>query len=408
MSKVLSYLVAFLMPFSVSAQNTSDFIDAVQLFSDEEYAKALEKFQMLHQKDTTDDAVLYYLGMCEYTMGNVSVSEKHFEKAYQIDSTNTWYLSALASLYSTTNRRAKAAYLCEKLVKMSPMYRSAYTYTMIADQKLMEMQDSLALSYYEQALELEPDYAPAELGRAEIHRMHGRFPSFFVSLGKYVHNEMVPGEIKSSYLQEILQRMDSRFYWVWGEQVRTLVDDCLGMHPDDIQSRINKMNIDFIQKDTTDIYKQCEALIPLARQQKDTSNLLMAYEVLGDLHHQQGRDKMAYKYYEDALEVDPDCTAVLNNYAYFLCISGKNLKKAAKMSLRSVEIEPDNATYLDTYGWILYLQGKYKEAKPYFKHAMIYGGKDSSVILEHYSKVLEKLGEKDLSIYYKNLSDQKK
>ena len=74
---------------------------------------------------------------------------------------------------------------------------------------------------------------------------------------------------------------------------------------------------------------------------------------------------------------------------------------------RAVELEPDNATYLDTYGWLLYLLRRPKEAKPYFKHAMLYGGKDSAVVLEHYSKVLEALGEEDLATYYKNLSEQK-
>ena len=39
---------------------------------------------------------------------------------------------------------------------------------------------------------------------------------------------------------------------------------------------------------------------------------------------------------------------------------------------------------------------------------MLYGGKDSATILEHYSKVLEALGEKDLALYYKNLAEQKK
>ena len=39
---------------------------------------------------------------------------------------------------------------------------------------------------------------------------------------------------------------------------------------------------------------------------------------------------------------------------------------------------------------------------------MLYGGKDSAVVLEHYSIVLDALGETDLSIYYKNLSEQKK
>ena len=76
------------------------------------------------------------------------------------------------------------------------------------------------------------------------------------------------------------------------------------------------------------------------------------------------------------------------------------MAKAEKMAKECVTLEPDNPTYLDTYGWILYLRGRAKEAQPYFKHAMLYGGKDSAVVLMHYSLVLEKLGEKELAAYY--------
>ena len=78
------------------------------------------------------------------------------------------------------------------------------------------------------------------------------------------------------------------------------------------------------------------------------------------------------------------------------------------MSKKTIEAEPDNATYLDTFGWILYLQGKALEAKPFFKHAMLYGGKDSSVILDHYAEVLYELKEYDLAFVYWNLALQKK
>ena len=77
------------------------------------------------------------------------------------------------------------------------------------------------------------------------------------------------------------------------------------------------------------------------------------------------------------------------------------------MSRKTVEAEPDNATYLDTYGWILYLQGKPQEAKPHFKHAMLYGGKDSAVIMDHYAEVLYALKEYDLAFVYWNLAKQK-
>ena len=78
------------------------------------------------------------------------------------------------------------------------------------------------------------------------------------------------------------------------------------------------------------------------------------------------------------------------------------------MSKKTIDAEPDNATYLDTYGWILFLRGKARQAKPYFKHAMLYGGKDSAVVLMHFSLVLKALGEDDLATYYRTLAENKK
>ena len=70
------------------------------------------------------------------------------------------------------------------------------------------------------------------------------------------------------------------------------------------------------------------------------------------------------------------------------------------MSKKTSEAEPSNATYLDTYGWILYLMGRHIESKAIFKQAMIYGGKESSVILDHYAEVLYALEEYDLAFIY--------
>ena len=47
------------------------------------------------------------------------------------------------------------------------------------------------------------------------------------------------------------------------------------------------------------------------------------------------------------------------------------------------------------------------EAKPFFKHAMLYGGKDSVTVLDHYAEVLYALGEYDLAKVYWNLAKNK-
>ena len=410
MRKLLAYFTALLLGGAVaSAQNESALIDAVQLFADGRYAEAKTQFEMLHAKDSTDDAVLYYLGMCEFASGDRASCETHLKQACQVDSTNGWYLSSLASLYNSMGRQRESAKLCEKLVKMgSPTYRTPYTYTLIADGKLAERSDSLALHYYEQALELDPDYAPAEIGKAEIMRMKGNLPAFFLSLEKFVSSDIVYPDMKSNYLRALIENMDAKFYWVWGEQLGRLVDECASMHPEDVQSQVNRLNMCYIKRDTVQIVKICQDIIPLATAAKDTTNLMMAYEAIADIHHARGEEKETFAVYERALAAYPDCCPVLNNYAYYLSLKKSKLKKALKMSARTIELEPDNATYLDTYAWILYLLGRPGEAKPYFKHAMIYGGKESAVVLEHYALVLEALGETDVAAYYRSLSEQKK
>lgn len=132
----------------------------------------------------------------------------------------------------------------------------------------------------------------------------------------------------------------------------------------------------------------------------DTSVAVSAYASMGDAYYRKNDTKNAFKSYEKVLKISPDNIQVLNNYAYYLSLTGKKLKKACAMSRKTVEAEPDNATYLDTYGWILYLQGRAREAEPYFAHAMLYGGKDSPVIMDHYAEVLYALGKYDRAFVY--------
>ena len=137
---------------------------------------------------------------------------------------------------------------------------------------------------------------------------------------------------------------------------------------------------------------------------KEKDLCLSAWSMMGDAKHSKGDAKGAFKAYDKALKLNPDYVPVLNNYAYYLSLEGKKLKKAYNMSKKTIEAEPDNATYLDTFGWILHLMGKDLEAKPFFKHAMLYGGKESAVILEHYVVVLEALGEYDTASVYRNMA----
>lgn len=405
------YMLSALSCLCLDAQKAADsgpFLDAAREYAEGRYSQARDKFLALFEEAPEDDAVNYYLGLCELALGENAGAAEHLSGAARLDSTNVWYFNALATLYSNTGERTLLADVCEKLVGMSPaLYDTPYTLTLIADTRFQQRRDSVALSYYNRALELDPDYAPAELGKVELLRMTGRYPDFFVALDHFINNEDVRGDIKSDYLSVIVDNIDSKFWWVWGEQLKKLVDRCLELHPEDLVSWELKIKLLSIESRWEEVLEACDRLAKSAEAQGDKEKQVFAYSYEGDVSHQNGDKKRAFKAYREALKINPDYAPVLNNYAYYLSLEKRSLRKALEMSRRTVELEPDNATYLDTCGWILYLLHKPLEAKPLFKHAMLYGGKESAVILEHYSKVLESLGEKDLSSYYKSLSEQK-
>ena len=158
-------------------------------------------------------------------------------------------------------------------------------------------------------------------------------------------------------------------------------------------------------KDYEGIIANCNEI--LGRFASDTARTKPALATLGDAYYEMGKVKEAFKAYDKALKIDPGYVPVLNNYAWYLAMQKKSLKKAAAMSRKTIEKEPDNPTYLDTYGWILHLQGKDKDARTYFKHAMLYGGREDPTCLRHFATVLDALGETDLAKVYRSQAESR-
>jgi len=126
--------------------------------------------------------------------------------------------------------------------------------------------------------------------------------------------------------------------------------------------------------------------------------LAQFYANLGDSYYRIKDYKNSDKYYEKALEIEPNNIYVLNNYSYYLSLRGENLDRAEALSLKANEIEPNQPNYEDTYAWILYKQGKYVAAKEWLEKAVENGGNSNAVILEHLGDVNAKLGNIDKAL----------
>ena len=168
MRKIATYLMAILLPLSslfATEPDSDKFLDAVAQYAEGHYSSALVLLTELLETSPDDDAVNYYMGLCELPLNKIQEATLHLEKAASIDSTNQWYTNALVNLYGATGNRIKFADSCEKLVRLNPgMYSNPYTLTIIGDARLAQGRDSAALEKYSQALEIDPSYIHARLG----------------------------------------------------------------------------------------------------------------------------------------------------------------------------------------------------------------------------------------------------
>lgn len=406
-----------------------------------------------------------------YTLIDLYINQNEYDKAIST-------LSQIETVFGQTDMTAFARF---DLLRMSGKEREGYDYlkkynsghassrisSVLGDYYLNRYDKDSAMIMYNEALSVEPDYAPALLGIASIHRMNSEYDAYFSYVDRFISDPYIASEPKSRYLSDAFSPNDPYFLEAFRPQIDSLMDNAMTVNQGD--SLINmsaafyyyftrrvdkaldifKKNVrssvgskaawsnylmalfsaqrwqeyyfatgDALSRFSTEPYfveqrgvacamyedydeaiRQFRNLLSMSAP-GDSAAVVNCYSMLGDLYHQKGEPKEGNKCYDKVLRLDPDNLPVLNNYAYYLSMTGKSLKKAAGMGKKCVDAEPDNPTYIDTYAWILHLLGRSYEAKDLFRHAMLYGGRESAVILDHYAEVLYSLGDKDLAFLY--------
>jgi TolB-like protein len=75
-----------------------------------------------------------------------------------------------------------------------------------------------------------------------------------------------------------------------------------------------------------------------------------------------GKKDKAEEYYRKALSLEPDEPGRMNDLAFLLIDSERNITEGINLVDKALELKPDNYLFLHTKGWGLYRQGKYGEA----------------------------------------------
>ncbi len=351
--------------------------------------KTLKRLADSHPNDNTFRIML----------GNWLMNNKKYKEAYKLfaqtlkeEPDNTYALSSMYDYYRSSGRDSLAKQMMERILmgKNTPSDSRAQFLKQAIQENERRGGDSTVII---RLMERMTQVVPQDVSLAEIRA------------GYYQLKKLPEAEVDTALVQLLRIAPDNasaRFQLIqnkWRSQdwkeVAALSEPGMLYNPDEMVFYYFTGLARYYQHDdegALDAFRRGTAEI------NDKSNADIVsdfYAIMGDIYHSKHMNDKAYAAYDSCLQWKADHTMTLNNYAYFLCVDGGDLKKAAEMSAKAVKSEPDNATFLDTYAWILYKQERYAEAKMYMDATLKNVANDSvsADVWEHAADIYYKVGE---------------
>ena len=399
------------------------------LFGVRLYEKALEESRKLVEEYPYDDENYRVLGDIYNAMGRDSLALLNYGEALRIDSTNAVTLFSLASFYRQRNdNRNYIAQLRRifdnpdvsleykkrvfgDLTSNTDFYRNNYfslnllISTLVTlypdDYSVVDMyathtvrggETEQGLNLYKSFIQLQPQTLDAyrNIIIIETHLMRPDSVAKYSDMALEYFPESVDIMLDKSYAQMKMERYD--------EAVATMQTASRNAVGDSVRIAVVGILGDMYRL-AGDDRAALRCYRKAARLSSDPLDKSVFAGLAADTYHEQGKLQRAFRFYNRALKLNPDNAGVLNNFAYYLAIEGRDLERALEMSERANRLVGNSSTFLDTQGWILYKLGRLDEAKTIMQRAVSFD-MDSAETLFHYAEILYALGDSFMARVY--------
>jgi tetratricopeptide (TPR) repeat protein len=359
----------------------------------EQAGNAFGEVEKLAAKYPTDSRYPIMLGDLYLEKGDTDKAYKAYQKAHETDPTNPYYFVSMANYYEATNDKAAAetqirdALVNENLdVETKVNILSRYIMRLQQTQQGTESANSL----FETLMEQHPEETELKLMYGSLLVLQKKTDEAKFQFQLVTETEPGNEAAWGKLLELSLQTQDI-------PEVIRICNKCIELFPD-LPPYYFYLGVAHYQEkhyqEALEAYRKGLSVIP----PENASLKSDFYGQIGDIYYQMGQLDKTFEAYDEALKYNENNVVVLNNYAYFLSLSDKDLEKAERMSAITIKQEPDNATYLDTYAWIFFKQGNYTLAKFYLESALEKDKTKSPELVDHYGDILYMSGEKEKAV----------
>ncbi len=433
------------------------------------YGEYLKTYKELSEQYPEDVDFLTELAFAYYFTGDYENAVKYYNKLEEKVGLNEMLTKQIAELYTRTGQPEKAVEAYQKLIKAFPDEK--HYYALLAEYCSKNNMPEKAESAYKKILELDPDDPYVHISLASFYRKNGNPQKALNELKKGFENKNLDLKTKINLLltyysgtlnesqkkealelSEILKKvhpgedLSEAFYatMLYENQkykeaeviTRKIVKanntnyamweqllfcdlylsryDTLAADADSAIDMFPNQPIPYwlggIANFQIKNFEKAKTLLENAKDLTVNNNALLEqiYSILGDTYNELKMYDKSYEAYDKVLQINPENSIVLNNYAYYLSLRGQQLDKAEKMAAKAVQLDPYNQNNLDTYAWVFYKQKKYDKALEWEQKALDNGGDSSGVVLEHMGDIYYQLGKPDEAIKWWKKAQKKK
>ena len=327
--------------------------------------------------------------------GDYANAERVYSDALRCDSTDVSSLSSLCNIYLMTDRDSLYCDAVERLLKSERIEVEQRISTLLDYARYKDRKDTTYMAgFFEQMLTL--PYDRVEVADLYVQYLLYRNASPEVVTPVLDRILSMEPDNRSALLQKLIYAIDSEDY----EEVVNCSDNAMLYIPDMLELYYYKGVAKYLlgkKEESVKVYED-----GLARRSEESTYSITArvFTVLGDTYHELNMQDRCMEAYDSALVYNPSEITVLNNYAYYLALEGKDLERALSMSAKTLEQEPDNAIYLDTYAWLLFCMERYEEAKAYAEKLIQVNADMSAVEYHHCGDIFAKCGDMDRAVEY--------
>ncbi|MEG2606039.1 MAG: tetratricopeptide repeat protein [Mucinivorans sp.] len=380
-------------------------IKRVALIAQKRYYEALEYMQTVVAANPTQVGYLISLGDVSAGLGLDRAAVDLYQRAVALDSSRADGYMALAKYYDTKGDMARYIEMLTNIFALEDVDKDVKI-------RLFESSFFTSAPYRDNLIAIRRAAQTLLLAHSEqvdVRLLYGRFLTYIGQIDAATdhYQNMLQAGIASRELYDRI--MEIQFYRKDYPQALATATTALALWPDDGELLARAITAQWQTGDVRGAERLAKSSIKriAARGGADRDSLLSSlYALSGDIAHETGNDRRAFAHYERALRLTPDNALVLNNFAYYLSLLGRDLERALLMAERACTIQKDYPTYIDTKAWVLFCLARYEEAAGVQKLALSLDRGQSSELMLHYGDILYALGDDFMArTYWKKALD---